>query len=241
MSGKILATSNLLLSRLDREASALLGAHLTRIEFHRERSFSVPGEPVETVYFPEGGIVSCVVANDRDSTEVAIIGKEGVTGIGALLGDHTSRIHTYVQVNHSTALAIDTAVLRGAMEANSALRQLILRYAQYTLLQSTYTTVTVSKYLLEARLARWLLMCHDRVEGSDIHLTHEFMGMMISAQRSGVTIALHSLEGEAMIKSTRGKVTIRDRAKLLELAGGSYGAPEQAYRELIGPFGKTET
>jgi len=91
---------------------------------------------------------------------------------------------------------------------------------------------------VEARLARWLLMCHDRIDGDEIALTHEFMGMMISADRSGVTVTLHILEGAGMIRSKRGRVIIRDRDKLEELAGDSYGVPEAEYRHLIGPIGR---
>ena len=81
-------------------------------------------------------------------------------------------------------------------------------------------------------------MCHDRVDGDEIALTHEFMGMMISAERSGVTLTLHILEGAGMIRSERGRVIIRDRDTLEELAGDGYGMPEAEYRRLIGPFGR---
>jgi hypothetical protein len=80
-------------------------------------------------------------------------------------------------------------------------------------------------------------MCHDRVAGDEIPITHEFLGLMIAAERSGVTISLHILEGAGMIHAKRGRVIIRDRDKLIELAGDSYGVPEEQYRRLIGPFG----
>ena len=91
---------------------------------------------------------------------------------------------------------------------------------------------------MEARLARWLLMCHDRIDGDEIALTHEFMGMMISAERSNVTVTLHILEGAGMIRSQRGRVIIRDRDKLEDLAADNYGMPEAEYRHLIGPIGR---
>ena len=80
-------------------------------------------------------------------------------------------------------------------------------------------------------------MCHDRIDGNEIDLTHEFMGMMISAQRTGVTVTLHNLEGAAMIRSRRGRVIIVGRNKLVDLAGNSYGMPEAEYRLLVGPLG----
>lgn len=118
------------------------------------------------------------------------------------------------------------------------MRRLVDRYVLSFQIQLAYALVSCAQHLMEARLARWLLMCHDRLRGDEISLTHEFMAMMISAQRSGVTVTLHTLEGAGMIRSTRGLVTIRDRAKLAELAGDSYGIPEARYRDLIGPFGK---
>lgn len=81
-------------------------------------------------------------------------------------------------------------------------------------------------------------MCHDRNDTDDIALTHEFMSMMIAAERSGVTVSLHVLEGAGMIRSKRGRVIILDRRKLEELAGDGYGRPEAEYRRLIAPFGK---
>jgi CRP-like cAMP-binding protein len=239
MSRDSINTSNLLLRSLDNNIVENLEKHFTRIDLHREKYFYRAGERIEKLFFPEGGIMSCVVVNDGNHTEVAIIGIEGVTGLGALLGDEISRFHTFVQVNGSTALEISADVMREAMGEHPELHSLIMRYAQYSLLQSTFSIVTVSEHLLEGRLARWLLMCHDRAEADDVRITHEFMAMMISAQRSGVTIALHSLEGAGMIRSKRGCVTILDREKLMELAGDSYGTPEAAYRELIGPFGKS--
>ena len=81
-------------------------------------------------------------------------------------------------------------------------------------------------------------MCHDRIDGDEIALTHEFMSMMISADRSGVTVTLHILEGAGMIHSKRGRVIIPNREKLEDLAGDSYGVPEAEYRNLIGPLGR---
>lgn len=106
------------------------------------------------------------------------------------------------------------------------------------LVQSAQNMATASNQRLEARLARWLLMCHDRIDGDEIAITHEMLSMMISAERSGVTITLHVLEGAGMIRSERGRVIIRDRDKLEELAGDGYGLPEAEYRRLIGPIGR---
>ncbi|MBY2944520.1 winged helix-turn-helix domain-containing protein, partial [Rhizobium leguminosarum] len=87
-------------------------------------------------------------------------------------------------------------------------------------------------------LARWILMCHDRLEGNNLAITHEFLALMLGVRRSGVTNELHVLEGVHAIRSTRGNVRIVDREKLIEIAGGCYGVPEREYERLLGlPLG----
>jgi hypothetical protein len=86
---------------------------------------------------------------------------------------------------------------------------------------------------MHERLARWLLMCHDRLDGEDLALTHEFLSLMLGVRRSGVTDQLHILEGRHAIKATRGNIRITDREKLEDIAGGCYGAPEAEYGRLI--------
>ncbi|RYY06288.1 MAG: helix-turn-helix domain-containing protein [Alphaproteobacteria bacterium] len=119
------------------------------------------------------------------------------------------------------------------------MRTMLLRYVQTVLVQSAQSTATNVTHRIEGRLARWLLMCHDRIDGDEIALTHEFMGMMISADRSNVTVTLHILEGAGMIRAKRGRVIILDRDKIEELAGDGYGVPEAEYRQLIGPLGRS--
>jgi CRP-like cAMP-binding protein len=86
---------------------------------------------------------------------------------------------------------------------------------------------------MEVRLARWLLMCHDRVDGDEIAITHESLALMLGAQRSGATLAVQMLEGNLLIKARRGRITIVNRKSLLEVADGSYGIAEAEYARLI--------
>jgi hypothetical protein len=87
---------------------------------------------------------------------------------------------------------------------------------------------------MQERLARWLLMCHDRLDGDNLAVTHEFLSLMLGVRRSGVTDHLHILEGMGAIRSTRGNVRVRSREKLLDIAGGSYGIPEREYEKVLG-------
>ena len=194
---------------------------------------------IATIYFPESGVASIVSTNKSgEQTEVGIFGREGFSAASLLLGSEQTSHQTFMQIDGATAIAIGAAQLRTAANESATLRDLLLRYINTFMIQTAASVVSNAHNSIETRLARWLLMCHDRTDGDEIHLTHEFMAMMIAAQRSGVTLTLHILEGYGAIKSSRGKVTITDRERLEETAGESYGEPEQVYRQTIAPFGK---
>ena len=215
-----------------------LKPHLEHVHLGRDDVLITADKRIEHVHFPEGGIISMTAETaEAGRTEIGIVGYEGFTGTAALLGTDQSPHDTFVQVDGSTAFRIAVDHLRAAVDADASLRALMLRYVQTFMVQSAHSAVSNAHYRIEARLARWLLMCDDRVQTEEIRLTHEFMSMMIAAQRPGVTETLHTLEGEGLICSTRGKVTVLDRAGLKKRAGDAYGSPEREYRRLIGPFG----
>ena len=230
---------NTLLSALSTDDLALLKPHFTRVPLPRHETLVLPEVPITHVYFPEGGLGSVVaVLPHMGRTEVGIFGREGVSATCLLLGTDRSPHETFMQVGGSTGLRIDTDRYLAAVAQSATLQSMLLRYVQTTLVQTAQSIATNAHQRVEARLARWLLMAHDRLDGDELALTHEFLAMMIAAERSGVTVTLHVLEGAGMIRSTRGRVTIRDRDQLEELAGDSYGVPEAEYRKLIGHLGR---
>ena len=230
---------NLLLSALAADDLALLKPHLERVVLARETMLVTRNEPITHVYFPEFGVASIVsVTASGGRTEVGIFGRDGMSATCLLLGSDRSPHETFMQVGDTGGLRIETEQYLAAIAQSETLRTMLLRYVQTALVQGAQSATSNAHHRVEARLARWLLMCHDRVDGDEIALTHEFMGMMIAAERSGVTVTLHILEGAGMIWSKRGRVIIRDRDKLEELAGDSYGLPEAEYRRLIGPIGR---
>lgn len=235
-----LLQENLILAALSADDLKLLEPHLSRHDVDREDILVNANAPIEHVYFLEGGVAS-IVAKTASSrpTEVGIFGRDGVSATCLLLGSSSSPHQTFIQVGGGTSLRIPVRPYLDAVRRSETLRTTLLRYVQSMLVQAAQSTATNAYHRIESRLARWLLMCHDRVDGDEIQITHDFMGMMIAAERSGVTISLHILEGAGMIYSKRGRVIIRDRTKLEELAGDSYGVPEAEYRRLIGPFGRT--
>jgi CRP-like cAMP-binding protein len=192
--------------------------------------------PSSMFLFPEGGIIA-TMAVDGVRTEVGMVGREGMVGLSTILGG-SELFESIVQVDGATALAIPADVLMTQHARSPALRQLMSHYLLHSMLQLSFSIVSRSNQMMEARLARWLLMCHDRMPADEIPVTHEFLATMISAQRSGVTVTLHLLEGEGLIRANRGRITIRDRAGLELLAGTTYGRAEATYSEFIGLFGK---
>ena len=118
---------------------------------------------------------------------------------------------------------------------SAALKALLLLYSRAQTVQIAESALAFARFSIEERLARWILMCHDRHGYDDIPLTHELLSVMLGTRRAGVTTTLHILEGAGMIRSTRGNITVRDRSKLSEAAGGSYGGSEAEYNRLF-PF-----
>lgn len=235
-------STNLLLQTMQPDDLVLLTGHLTRIQLSHRQMLAAADKRAEFVYFLEDGIASIVSSMPATGpTEIGIFGREGMSGTAVLLAADQSPHETYMQVDGTSALRIDADRLRKTTMQSASLQSHLLRFVQVQLVQTAHSSVANAHHQIDSRLARWLLMCHDRIDGDDIAITHEFMSMMIAAQRTGVTVTLHALEGEGMIRSKRGLVTIIDRGKLEELAGEAYGKPEAEYSRLIASFGRTNS
>jgi len=229
----------MLLRSLAGDDFARLEPHLERTTLSTRESLYRPNEPIERVYFPESGVGSITALQEGgDLIEVGLYGREGFSGSAVVLGAEQSPHASMVQVGNLTSLSISSERLLQACDESPRLLRLLLRYSQALNIQAALTAASNAHYALPERLARWLLMCHDRVDGDQIELTHHFISMMLAVRRSGVTITLHTLEGTGAIRSKRGLVHVIDRERLEEIAGDSYGEAEAEYRRLIGPFGK---
>lgn len=192
------------------------------------------GETIDWVYFPDDGMLSVMVDDpEKRLVEVGIIGREGMSGVPLLLGDSVAAHKINVQIAGSgRRIAADDLV--DAMQSDRPMQDYFLLYARALELQTAATVASQADGTIEERLARWLLMCHDRVIGDRIDLTHEFMAIMLTVRRPGVTVALQILEGQHLIRSLRGHVVILDRDGLEAAANGRYGGPEAAYQRLFG-------
>ncbi|UUL83827.1 Crp/Fnr family transcriptional regulator [Sphingomonas qomolangmaensis] len=232
-------TDNLLLNALSPDDLGLLSEKMERVSLLRDDIIVGANAAIDHVYFPDDGLASIsTVTSIGRQTEVAIFGRDGVSATCLILDVFSSPHETRVQMAGMSAHRIETEHYLRAIERSPTLRSALLHYVQTLLVQAEHNAATNAHQRIEVRLARWLLMAHDRIDGDELRLTHEFMAKMVSAERSGVTIALHVLEGGRMIKSERGRVIMIDRPMLERLAGECYGLPEAEYRKLIGPLGR---
>ena len=226
------AIRNQLLAAMPQEDFAALQPHLEPVDLPLRQVLIEPHQPIAHVYFPESGYSSIVTNGEGTKIELGLIGREGLVGVPVVLGVSRTPFQFFMQ-NPGAGLRMSTPDLEEVIDERPSLHRLLLRYAQALNVQTSSTAFANANHTLEMRLARWLLMCHDRVDGDDIEITHEFMAMMLGVRRAGVTTALHVLEGNHLIRSTRGLVTVLDRAKLEDLADDAYGLSEVEYDRLI--------
>jgi CRP-like cAMP-binding protein len=228
------ASKNELLRRLSTKDFELLSPHLERVELELRTVVHPAGRPMEFAYFPDTCIVSSVakVPKGKD-VEVGMIGFEGMTGNALLLGDDRQPLECVIQYA-GVASRVASSALAKAVAASPSLKAIFLRYVHGLSIQASYTAWTNARSTLEQRLARWLLMYADRIEGETLAVTHEYLSILLGVRRPGVTVGIQILEGKGLIRAKRGLVVIRDREGLIELAEGAYGIPEAEHKRLVG-------
>lgn len=227
---------NRLLAALPAGDFALIRPHLEPISLGQRDVIIQAHTPIEHVYFLEAGVTSIVTRTERDRRiEIGLVGREGFAGVPVLLGADRTPHETFMQVGGG-ALRIEADAFRHALEQGLALQRLLLRFVQVFHLQTAQTAACNGSHPVGRRLARWLLMCHDRLDGDELPLTHEFIAVMLGVRRPGVTEALQMLETEQAIRAERRNIIVLYRRKLEEIAGDGYGGPEAEYERLIGPL-----
>ena len=224
---------NRLLNSLSNADLALLQPHLRAEPLKFRQRIQSANRNIKTVYFPESGLGSVVAIGngDRRQAEVAVIGREGTTGVPVVNGADRSPCEVFMQVE-GEGQAIATENLKDAMRESASLLQCFLRFSHVLAVQGSYTALANSQ--IEERLARWLLMAHDRLETNELLLTHDFLALMLGVRRAGVTAALGEFDDRRLVRTSRGAITIVDRDGLEECANGLYGTPEAEYERLFG-------
>jgi CRP-like cAMP-binding protein len=226
--------ANHLLASLSQQDFELLEPHLEKVQLPLRMRLETDSKDVEWIYFLESGVASVVarVPKDRE-IEIGLIGCEGMTGTTVVMGNHRSPNLTYIQVAGS-GLRIPAADLRLGLRTSFSLLAYFLQFAQAFMMQVANTALANGMGTIEERLARWLLMVHDRTHKDELHLTHEFIATMLAVRRPGVTTTLKKLASLDLIAVKRSAIVVRDREGLRKAARGTYGPSEREYRRLIG-------
>lgn len=218
---------NLLLAALSSADLALLQPDLDPVSLELRQVLEIANEPIAHNYFIDHGIASIVAGNGnhRRRIEVGLVGFEGMTGLAVVLGNDRSPNENFMQVAGDGG-RISSDRLRVAMQASPSMQRVLLNFAHTFMNQISSTALSNGTSSIEERLARWLLMAHDRLDDDAIPLTHEFLSLMLGVRRAGVTGALNALERKGVISLTRGQILITDREGLKASANGSYVEPE---------------
>jgi CRP-like cAMP-binding protein len=190
-----------------------------------------PGERIRQVYFPTRSFISLTTPTGvHGDLEVALIGDEGMLGASLLLGVDASPVHAQVQ-GAGPALRLGAQVFRGELKRSASLNRVLGRYVYITLCQLAQTAACNRFHLLEARLARRLLMTYDRAHADTFHITHDFLAHMLGVRRVGITKAASSLQRQSLIRYHRGDITILDLPRLKSAACACYAIDRHTYAQ----------
>lgn len=205
---------NKLLASLPREEYARLSKHLEPVSLKKGKIIYYAGDPVHEAYFPLGGMISLVSTTEEGSgVEVAMIGNEGMAGVSVILRAMSAPYQVMVQIP-GNAVRIKSGVLIEEFGRGEELHNLLLRYTHTLVSQISQSAVCNRFHTAEARLCRWLLTSHDRVQSDTLNLTQEFLAYMLGSPRTSVTSIAGKLQGQNLIRYSRGKIKILDRAGL---------------------------
>jgi CRP-like cAMP-binding protein len=192
-----------------------------------------PGDRLRYVYFPDNSIISLLAAvDDRELLEVGMVGNDGMAGLPVFMGVNRSRSRGLVQ-GSGDAMRMNAAQLRKETSNGSSLHNILLRYAHSLLTQVSQSAACNRFHLASTRLARWLLMTHDRVEGDEFRLTQEFLSHMLGVRREQVTLAAGALQQKRLISYTRGRIKILNRAGLEAASCKCYATVREEYDNFL--------
>jgi CRP-like cAMP-binding protein len=214
--------ANQLLAALPKKDYQALQRHLEEIPLVFEEILYQPNVLISDVYFPNSGIVSLLAAaNEHATLEVGLVGKEGILGLAIFMGVNTSLNRAVVQ-GAGSAMRMKATAFRKECSNGGALPRLLQRYTHSRLTQITQSALCNQFHSVDARLARWLLMTHDRMGDDEFQLTQEFLSNMLGVRREGVSRAAGDLQKRKLIVYSRGRLKVLDRVGLEAVSCGCY-------------------
>jgi CRP-like cAMP-binding protein len=226
-------TGNRLLNLLPTGEYERLQPHLQRVELTQGQVLYEARSTIEQIYFPLNCVLSAVaVMRGGDAIEVATVGNEGMSGLPAIAVVATSPNRVFAQVA-GDALRGDAVVFNRECKQLPKLAETMTSYQQAFLFQVSQSVACNGLHAIASRCCRWLLMTHDRVEGDDLALTHEFLSYMLGCRRSGVTEILQSLRQQGLISYDKGTITVLDRKHLEAAACECYQDIRDEYARLL--------
>ncbi len=195
---------------------------------------SEPNQPIENLYFPASGLISVDALTERgESVEVGVMGREGFSGVSALLG-HRQMAHSVVMQGPGTGLRIRAGLVREEFLKGGVFAQLVYSFLYMQMVQSAQSVLCGRLHSVDMRMARWMLTAADRTQTDTLQITQEFLAQMLGSRRSTVTVAAGELQRKGFIDYSRGRVRIVDRAGLEGLTCECYHVVRDTYDALIG-------
>jgi CRP-like cAMP-binding protein len=222
--GAARASGNRLLASLSDEAFALLEPDLRQLTLPQGVVCYGAGEPIDQVYFPHTGMISLLVTTgDGDMVETASTGREGAVGLHCGFGPRLSFTRATVQIPGRFS-TIAAARFEHAVSRSAVLGDLVLRYTEMVWAEAQQNAACNAIHDGSSRLCRWLLQCADRTGSEQLLLTQEFLAEMLGVRRTTVTLLAQELQKRGILRYSRGRITILDRAALESCACECYGA-----------------